>query len=407
MTELMRMLRLAGALFSGFRELMRGGRLRDYVRRLRTTYEMAQLNLYLCLPELRSGTRLRRTARRVVWNRLYNDVDFTGLDWEPFDASGIEHLHAALRARKGALVCTQHLGPYRRVFDELVRQGFPVSLLVAGHVARSIESQFRRRRRDDLAGRLRLLNAHQPGAGRDILAALARNEVVLVYLDGNTGVEGPGATERGAANTVVVPFFGRPVAVRRGVCQISYASGAAIVPLFARWGESGRPALECRAPLWPDRSLTMARFCEDGMRRLFAQCEAAIRERPEEFEEWPSVRRWRAAGPAGAEPAAPALVPAGLVERLLPAGPSAHARLRVDPQRARVLAVGGQHVLADGVHGRAWKAEPWLGEMVELLGRPVTVRELHRRLGRKYPGTALAHTAARLSLLGLLEEVPA
>jgi lauroyl/myristoyl acyltransferase len=328
----------------------------------------------------------------VVWNRLYNDLDFTSLDWEPFEARGLEHLEAARSAGRGALVCTQHVGAYRRVFDELVRRGFRVNLLVAAHVARSMEAQFRRRRPDpEWCARLAILDAQRPDSVRAMLAALSRNEVVLVYLDGNTGVDGPGGGAQ--ANTVTVPFFGRPVAVRRGVAQISHASGAPIVPLFASWDAGRRPSFRCLAPLWPDRAAPVAPFCERRMAELFALAEAAIRERPEQFEEWPSVRRWRV-GVADADPdvGEPASVPAG-------DGP-----VRVDPRRARVLEVDGQAVLADGVHGRALKAEPGLADVVAALGRPRTVRELRARL-RRAPGEGeVARAVARLAALGLLED---
>lgn len=401
MAERTSRLRFAGALARSALTLARQGRLVQYLRALRGTYALTQVNLFLSLREVKGKARLRRLARKALWNRVYNDVDFERLPWGPFRWKGQEHLERALARGKGVLLCTQHVGPYRRLFFELVRRGLRVNVVMAAQVARSVEAQLRARVEDaELSGRLSILNAEQPGSVRDILAALARNEVVLVYLDGNTGVEGPGGSGRALANTVEVDFFGRRVAVRRGVCQISQASQAPLLPLFAWWERGHRPTVEFLAPLFPEQGESPEDFSRERMQRLFQLAEEAIRGRPEQFEEWSRVHRWRvrAAGEARSSSGLPSLE--------LTKGQGEEARRYwLPPERFLLLSAGEGPVLVERVHGRILPVGPPLRDVVHVLGRrEATVREVLERLGRRHSRSELIGALARLQRWELLEE---
>jgi len=387
------------------------GRLGEYLRRFRESQAILQLNLFLALPELRGTRRLSRLARRVALRRLYNDLDFATLRWNPFEVMGLQHLESSLERGRGAIVCTQHLGPYRRIFHELLRRGHAVHLLVDAKVARSFKpqaaTQLRRQgwsmeRIEQHLGELEILNAEQPGSVQQMLRALRANEMVLVYLDGNTGVSAPGEGTRRHANNVTVGFFGHPITVRRGVCQIAHATGASLVPLFARWEAGHRPMMRFLEPVRPEPDEARDTFARRGMRRLFQLSERAIRRDPEQYEEWVHVHRWRSTERGSEKESARDDEDLAAARRELREVPD--RRLRVDPGRAAVLQVGSREVLVDGVEGRILPADPLTVRLARRCQRTVRLEELLRSFRADEREDALDHLA-RLHALGVLEEV--
>lgn len=409
MDRLVAYLQIARAVVRGTLDLARRRQLSTYLKTFKDSKTVILLNLFVSLRQLEKR-KLERLAWRVIGHRLYNDIDFEGLPWPRFRVVGLEHLERSLAAGRGAIVCTQHLGPYRRIFYELIQQGFYVHLLVDDKVSRSLGMiQDRQRRYNPDAGealreRLTLLNAEKPGTVRQIFEALEKNEVVLVYLDGNTGVGAPGSESQVHANNVEVEFFGQPILVRRGTCQISYHKGAPLVPLFARWEPGHRAVLDFQEPILPQPETSVDDFCVEGMQRLFRLAEDVIRSRPEQFEEWVHLHRWRSPSAPTSTPDAASL--ASVRERL-EAGPSAGARrYRIDSTRALMLSMGDDQILADAHHGRFLKLGRLMREVARELTREVALTRLLGKLERRYPREEILDAVAQLKALDLLVEAP-
>jgi hypothetical protein len=222
-----------------------------------------------------------------------------------------------------------------------------------------------------------------------------------VYLDGNTGVDGPGGSGRAFANSVEVDFFGRRIAVRRGVCQISLASQAPLLPLFAWWERGRKPAVEFLAPIVPEQHQSIQDFSLQGMQRLFQLAEQAIAGRPEQFEEWSRVHRWRVQGTRAA------LSSPGLLPPAQGKGEEAR-RYRLATERFLLLPAGEGPVLVEWVHGHILPAGPLLCDLLRVLGRrDASLQEVVERLGRRHSRAQLVGALTRLQQLELVEEVPA
>ncbi len=398
-------LQIAKAMAQAAFDLARRGQVSSYLRRLDNSQTVILLNLFISLNQREDQ---RRLAWRVAWQRMYNDIDFERLPWTRFRVSGLEHLERSLEAGRGAIVCTQHLGPYRRIFYELIQRGFRIHMLVNDRVSQATSLFQARQRRwnpdqaEALEERMTLLNAEQPGAVRQIFDALEKNEVLLVYLDGNTGVGGPGAGTGVHANNVKVEFFGQSILVRRGTCQIAYHKGAPLVPLFARWEPGRRAVMEFRQPILLDRQMPVDEFCQAGMQRLFGLAEEAIRERPEQFEEWVHLHRWRSQPAADSMPDAGDL--AALRDQLEGATGDRDRRFRIDSKRALMLPMGEDEILADARHGRFLKLGRLMREVARGLAREVSLSRLLGKLEGRYPRSEILDAVAQLMAWELLVE---
>src|SRR5690349_5788694 len=108
------------ALARSLQRITLAGRARSYLREMKGTYTCAYMNLCLSLREPQQRLRIKQISRHNIWERLYNDLDFEALGWGPFDVVNLEALQQALQKGHGALLATQHVGPYRRIFYELI-----------------------------------------------------------------------------------------------------------------------------------------------------------------------------------------------------------------------------------------------------------------------------------------------
>ncbi len=396
-----------------------------YAAQLRGSHTFALLNLFLALPEQRAGNPWPKDLSRLAWQvlayRSLNDLDFTALRWQRFEVEGRRYLEWAQHRRRGVILCSQHLGAYRRLTWELLQQGERLHVLVDARVAagfrRQLAAQLERQKvppsqREELLSRLTVLDAEAPGSTRPILDALRAGGLLLVYLDGNTGATGPGANETPVrnelahTNNVEVDFFGRSITVRRGVCQLAHATGAALVPLFAQWrgGTNPRPAMEFHPPLLVPEGMDRETFCRRGMQHLFRLSEDQIRRRPAQFEQWLHAHRWWLRT-ASADRASADRATAGGPRYLAPDHPSERAalhRFRLDPRHALLLKLGRETLLLDGYRGHLVRGGQLLSATARALRRALSPQELVQRLST-YPAPRVLQTFQDLQHRGLLQ----
>ncbi len=401
-------LRIAWAGMVGVFALARQGMLTSYLRSLQKMQPIVQVNLFLALAKLQSRRQLSRLAWKVAGYRLLNDLDFAHLPWTRFQVCGLDHLDATLARGRGAILCTQHLGPYRRIFFELLVRGYRVHVLVDQKVAAtfrvSMVDQLRRQGFPEQAivgwsKRLQVINAEEPAAVRQVFAALQHNELLLVYLDGNTGVSAPGSATEAPTNSVMVQFFGQPIRVRRGVCQIAHATGAGLLPLFAHWEPDHSPVIEFLAPCQLEPRISVEAFCQAGMQQLFQLSEAAISRYPDQYEEWMHVHRWRLpnCGPRNSSELLESTAKELTVDT--------KRHFRLNPARVLLLAVDQRPLLVDRDSGRMLVAEGLSLQLLRYLTRGTSLDKLAGKMHSQFSQREIVAALARLKTWGLLEEV--
>jgi Kdo2-lipid IVA lauroyltransferase/acyltransferase len=189
-------------------------------------------------------------------------------------------LDEAMAGGKGLLVATAHFGSWELLGEVMARRGFPINAVVrplrGALNARLVASRTR--------NGLRLIPPR--GALRQSLAALSRNEVVVMLVD----------QVLPAAQGVFVPFFGRLACTNPAFSWAALRSGApALVVMGAREGDRLRMTVEGPFPL-PAGPRDLAITTHTA--QITAVLEGHIRRLPEQWL-W-LHRRWKVQPPAAA-----------------------------------------------------------------------------------------------------------
>jgi Kdo2-lipid IVA lauroyltransferase/acyltransferase len=184
---------------------------------------------------------------------------------------GMEHYDAAIRAGRGVLFATAHLGNWELSAFAHALFRSPMEVVV-----RPLDNPLI----DALVERRRALSGNRPiakqEAARAILKALKANQAVGILIDQNS------APEAG----VFVDFFGVPACAPVGFAKLAARSGAAVIPGFALWSEQERRYVLRFYPAVP-----MTGDAASDTQAIQTQLERVIREYPEQ---WLWIhRRWK------------------------------------------------------------------------------------------------------------------
>lgn len=160
---------------------------------------------------------------------------------------GLEHLDAALRKGKGAVVCIAHFGPVHVPLNSLARLGYP--MLQVGMpsdkglswIGRNVA--FRLRLRYEAKMPARIINAD--GFMRPALRWLNENKVLMVTGDGS-------GTEQRFGKHHCYEFCGLPVDFPLGPARICQKTGAELLALFILPGKDTLFRIVVEPPLIHD-----------------------------------------------------------------------------------------------------------------------------------------------------------
>jgi KDO2-lipid IV(A) lauroyltransferase len=243
---------------------------------------MALRNLALAFPELDERAR-RRLARDSCQHLGLVAMEVCDLLAGPVDrflarlsVEGRAHLDEVMRTHGRALVMSAHLGNWELLPLVLGRNPYPVTIVMRTLDRPALDLAARRLRRSTGVEVI-----DKRGAVRPLLKALARGAAVGFMVDQNTT----------RAESVFVPFFGRPASTSRAMAVLALRTGTPIVPLFTRREPGGRHRVIYQAPIAPGTGACTEDVVTDLTRRCAETVERAIREAPEQ---WLWIHdRWR------------------------------------------------------------------------------------------------------------------
>jgi KDO2-lipid IV(A) lauroyltransferase len=189
---------------------------------------VAERNLAFAMPEVEAGPIVdgvfRSIARLLVAFAKFPAIG-RGNAAQWIRCEGAEHFEQALRAGRGVLFATAHLGNWElSAFAHALFTG-PMNVVVRPLDNPPIDRMVERRR--GLSGN-RLISKRD--IARPILKALAANEAVGILIDQNSSAD----------SGVFVDFFGMSACSGTGFAKLAARSGAAVIPGFALWSEEER-----------------------------------------------------------------------------------------------------------------------------------------------------------------------
>jgi lauroyl/myristoyl acyltransferase len=176
--------------------------------------------------------RLEFTARRDLTKRWPHIQGFAGR--ETCEVEGMEHLDAALAAGRGAILATMHFG-YGRLFKPLLEsRGYTARGVGRTEASRAVPKRFTRVGLFVHSRLLRLRRTRHGSADlqaginlRPLLAALSRNEILLLPLD-NPGSHGLG--RQGSLRPV--PVLGKRILFSPGPLNLARRTATPLLPAF-------------------------------------------------------------------------------------------------------------------------------------------------------------------------------
>ncbi len=318
--------------------------------------ELGALRALTCTLGQRPRSAIRRIARRSSQRLLiYDQLWSTPEAWPRFSIEGREHLEAAVAGGRGVILAPAHFGPYRWLSIALLELGLHVTLLVDARNQTLVDS--------DVAARMKpifpkldwsvfeTVNSADPLALVGLVKALRRGRAVVMFIDGNSGMNGR-LDPRGALR---LDLLGREILVRPGIAALSASADVPILPIYIEdAGERGailriEPPI-ARAPK-EGRKIYRAR----AMTTLFSALERWILAAPERWEEWWLLSRWFATPPDSAAPSTPAGAEA--IRLALPA--LVGSALEVGrPELWRLDESEGQARVVDVLRGDAFELDP-------------------------------------------------
>jgi KDO2-lipid IV(A) lauroyltransferase len=241
-------------------------------------------NLTMALGGEMEPSDLDRVARQSMRN-FFLDMPEIGralrIDRERFRdeirISGLEHLDAALAKGKGVIALGAHLGNFCLVGARLAAEGFPVSVLVKPprnlRIAGLMDGYRLKLGQKTVRARPRLR------ATRELIRLLRDNEIAVVIAD------------EFRSNGIAVPFFGRPVAARRGPVTLALRTGAALVPVYIFRQPNGSLAMVIERELNLAYSGRLTEDIRSNTVLVTAWLERVVRAHPEQWN-W-MVVRWQ------------------------------------------------------------------------------------------------------------------
>jgi lauroyl/myristoyl acyltransferase len=340
-----------------------------------------------------SGELPRRAIRRIARHAavrflLHYREMYAGL--EDVRLVGIDRFEAVAAA--GAIVAPFHIGPFRLTAPALLARGHRVALVATeGGTPRlneDVPSRFAATFALDAAAardRYEAIDSTSPASLWKARTALREGRSVIVYPDGNTGID-----ERlPDASCLPLDFLGRRVAVRTGVAALALATERPIVPVVGRESLGAAPELRFEEPIVRAPGEARDAFRARAMKTLFAMLEREIAEAPDRWEQWAFLWHWADRTPLPIEERAE---PARVDPQAL--GPR---RLRLENPFLWPIDLRGTPYVIDMRSWNSLGASPALVALVEAAAAEVTVEAWMRALP---PGAPVADLLARAIRLG-------
>jgi len=240
-------------------------------------------NLRIALSKEKGEEERRGIARRCFWNLGKNGVEMVNLPRirDQLDRrvtlEGRQYLDEALAQGRGVLWLTAHLGNWEMIGWTVARMGYPVNVVARGVYDDRLNRLLLQSRE---YASVRVILRDSPTAGRQILQALRRGEILGMLMDQDTKVKG-----------VMADFFGKKANTPAGPAILAVRRWVPVVAGFIHRESDERHRIVIYPPVEIQRTGDADRDVETNTERFNELIEREIRRYPDQWV-W-MHRRWR------------------------------------------------------------------------------------------------------------------
>ena len=244
---------------------------------LRRWRRVALNNLNLAFGKEKKKDEIRWICRELFKNmgrdmmEIYRCVDFEDSYFKTLVRfEGKEHLDRALKAGKGAIAVSAHLGNFPLMGARLANEGYPLSLVARDPENPKIAKVITSLR--DAVGMESIPDEPRIACVSRCFKALKENRILLLQIDQNAPI-----TE------AWVDFFGYLVPTFKGPVLFSMRTGAPILPIFMKRNSDNLHKITIHPPFDLKKTGNVDQDITSNLAGLTKIIEAAIREYPEQW----------------------------------------------------------------------------------------------------------------------------
>jgi KDO2-lipid IV(A) lauroyltransferase len=242
-------------------------------------------NLRFCYPEWHNG-QIKRFAKRVFENfgiTLIEVCQSAFMSWEKlsrrYRVNGEEILINALKANKGILIVTAHIGNWEVAQHYMHNFEKPFSV-----VATRMKQAWANRLLDHLRSRFGNTVIDKKGGLSNIMQALRREEIVALLIDQSRRKQG-----------IEVTFFGHEATATPAAALLAMRCKSTVLPMFCVRDPDGQLTVHVKPPLETIRTGDLRRDLQTNTQVMMNAVEEMIREYPDQWF-W-TLKPWKVAYP--------------------------------------------------------------------------------------------------------------
>lgn len=258
-------------------------------------YSKFQANINRFLPNFKKEN-YEQFYKKLIYNQYL--VTFDQHDFEKLDKVCITNncsFELTPSFFTPIVFATFHYGSYRVINSYLLKYGFKVVLIINEHAYSS-----EKRKIEDSYNKLKIyanqnnsdyiiLNVKDSSSIFRLKELLRNGYVLIVYLDGNTGLLKGRNFKKGYTN---LNFLEGNINVKNGIAVLSYILQATIIPVITQWDKDENINIsfhkEIKSTDYSNRRL----FIEETITKLYSILENSVKIIPEQWECWSYIHEW-------------------------------------------------------------------------------------------------------------------
>ena len=243
------------------------------------TFAFYSANLQCLMPGVpleQHKAYFEQTQRLQDFNSLNNSLEQLDLLKDAKWADGIS---------APGIVATFHMGPYHLVCGWLMRQGIPFSLVLSDDIFQHKAASYSRLYREvtgcaTSSEDFGLINAANPHSLFQMRRAMMKGHLLLVYVDGNTGVRDQSG--------LPLNFLDGTLRVKTGVAYLSYLMQCQVYPVLCHWEEK-RAQWKAAEPILPYAGESRQQYVQRCMTVVYGLLADSLPQYTPQWEGWKYV----------------------------------------------------------------------------------------------------------------------
>ncbi|WP_426752834.1 hypothetical protein [Myxococcus sp. Y35] len=299
--------------------------------------------------------RIARTARAAAISKIlggweYHQHYLPRLTSEPdapqLAGALVEQARALVELGRGAVVVSFHLGHMRYIPSDLAHAGITTHLPLASDSYHDYETARACNPDAALWRTFSFIDVEARAGSISLAKALARGELVMSTIDGNTGIDGA----RGDARRSTIALLGSKCRVKNGVIAMAARFGSPVIPVVSHNRDGLRICTTgpVHDPGGPLRGEDAERFVEEAVQGAYTFLGEALLTHADEWCGGDLFHQWRLPTPSTTRPVEE--VEPSLSEHLRAGG-----RVAMDTRRIVELPGANDIVWTDAMTGRCYR----------------------------------------------------